>query len=72
MITEEMILLHNVVTEGHKLGFDDEGNAWEEIIGEGTCALCGEETSRGWLCLSGGMEVCDKHILEECDVQSPC
>lgn len=29
---------------------------------DGTCVICGETLSSGWLCLDGGDEVCDKHV----------
>ena len=28
----------------------------------GTCSICGEEITAGWLCLDGGEEVCASHV----------
>jgi hypothetical protein len=66
----EEICLHNVTGIFRFSGVDHQDNQWVEFevdyLAEqekGICVICGAELKSGWLCLNGGDEVCDKHIL---------
>lgn len=66
----EKIFLHDVSGIVRKWGIDSQGNQWVEFevdyLAEqetGVCEICGAELESGWLCLDGGDEVCDSHIL---------
>jgi len=68
-MTEE-IFLHDVSGIARKWGIDPQGNQWVEFEVDyfaeqetGICEICGAELESGWLCLDGGDEVCDSHIL---------
>lgn len=64
------ITLTNVEGVSRKFGIDQEGNTWTEFevdyLAEqemGICVECGAELEVGWLCLDGGDEVCQSHII---------
>ncbi|MHB9134719.1 MAG: hypothetical protein ACYDBB_26910, partial [Armatimonadota bacterium] len=64
-----IIRLHAVEGEAKLAGVDEDGLHWvqfevDEFAGQepGTCAICGETLTSGWLCGDGGEEVCDRHV----------
>ena len=72
---EEEIILHDIEGFARKSGTDQYGRRWIEwemdaFAGEtpGICDICGKEITSGWLCLDGGEEVCDDHVVFEEDV----
>jgi len=70
MVTDK-IYLNNISGMGRLSGVDEHGNSWiefevdyfaEQIDGE--CDICGEELTYGWMCLDGGEEVCEDHVID--------
>ena len=68
----DTITLTNVEGISRISGTDEHGNQWltfeVDYFAEqesGTCAICSAELESGWLCLDGGDEVCDSHIIRE-------
>jgi len=66
----ETITLHDITGFARKGGTDEHGNAWIEFEVDafaeqepGTCSICEAELESGWMCLDGGEEVCDEHIV---------
>lgn len=66
----EQIFLHDISGFARKSGIDFQGNQWIEFEVDwfaeqetGVCEICGAELEFGWLCLDGGGEVCDSHIV---------
>jgi hypothetical protein len=66
----ETITLHDVDGIARLSGTDENGCSWtqfevdsfaEQLPGE--CCICGEELWDGWMCLDGGDEVCDSHVI---------
>ncbi|GEM_PF-4918403 len=67
----ETIILSNIEGISRKSGTDEHGNTWTEFevdyLAEqepGECSICSAtELESGWLCLDGGEEVCDEHVV---------
>ena len=66
----ETIRLKNIEGIARLSGTDEHGNVWLQFevdyLAEqesGECCICEVELVEGWLCLDGGEEVCDKHVI---------
>lgn len=66
----EMIVLGRREGFARFSGTDQHGAAWIQFEVDrfaeqeaGTCSMCEEEIDSGWLCLDGGDEVCDSHVI---------
>ena len=66
----ECVILHDVEDLGRKTGTDEQGNLWIEFEVDyfaqqlpGECSICNAELKTGWLCLDGGEEVCESHVI---------
>jgi hypothetical protein len=69
---DKTIVLHDVQGFARRSGTDQHGCVWTEFDADygaleedGTCCICGKTISSGWLCLDGGDECCDDHIVIE-------
>jgi hypothetical protein len=66
----ETIILHDIEGISCKGGTDQHGCQWVEFTvdygaeqEDGECCICGETINSGWLCLEGGDECCDEHVV---------
>jgi len=64
------VYLENVTGISRLSGTDTQGNSWVQFEvdyfadqSDGTCVICNKEISSGWLCLDGGEEVCEEHVV---------
>jgi hypothetical protein len=64
------VRLHDVQGVAVLTGTDQHGSTWTQFTvdpfagqEEGECSVCGQPLTEGWLCLDGGGEVCDQHVL---------
>ena len=74
MSSARIIKLSQIEGISRLSGTDSDGCNWiqfevdyfaEQV--DGTCMICSKDLSSGWLCLDGGDEVCDDHILIQGD-----
>jgi hypothetical protein len=66
----EVIILQNIEGVSRKSGIDQHGCQWVEFTvdylaeqEDGECSICGKTINSGWLCLDGGDECCDEHVV---------
>jgi hypothetical protein len=66
----EQIVLHNVTGFARRSGTDEHGCQWLEFDCDygaleeaGECVICGKRIETGWVCLDGGDEACDSHVV---------
>ena len=64
------IKLHDVEGFARLSGIDEDGCTWiqfevDVFAGQefGECSICGAILSSGWMCMDGGEEVCEAHIV---------
>jgi hypothetical protein len=70
---EEQIVLHDMEGIARKSGTDINGLKWiefDDVEEPGNCVICEQELWSGWMCLDGGDEVCDSHVVFAEDVES--
>ena len=66
----ETVTIYDIQGFARKSGTDRDGNQWIEFEvdtfaeqEDGECSICGATLSSGWMCLDGGEEVCDEHMV---------
>jgi len=66
----ETIVLTDIRGIMYRSGTDEHGNTWMEFDvdefadqSQGTCVICGATLDSGWMCMDGGEEVCDGHVI---------
>lgn len=66
----EIIRLCKIEGTARLSGEDTEGGHWTQFEvdylaqeEDGECNICGAVLSSGWLCLDGGDEICDEHVV---------
>jgi hypothetical protein len=69
---DKTIVLHDVTGIARRTGTDQHGLTWQEFDVDygaleeaGECVICGRRIESGWVCLDGGDEVCDSHLVIE-------